>query len=250
MKVFKTITEFKSWRAQQTGSVGFVPTMGALHAGHGSLLKRACAANELCVLSIFVNPTQFNDPKDFEKYPNTLEADLKLAQDIGVNAVITPSKEDFYPDGYRYRLTEGRDSLILDGAHRPGHFDGVLTIVMKLFNVVQPTRAYFGEKDYQQLQLVKGMAEAFFMNLEVVPVPTMRETDGLAMSSRNVRLTPAQRKLAPMLYRALTNSKTDFEAKAELERQGFHVDYVEDLNGRRFAAAFLGDVRLIDNVGL
>ena len=250
MKILKTPAEFREWRRSVAGSVGFVPTMGALHDGHATLLRRCRAENDVAVLSVFVNPTQFNDPTDFEKYPLTWDADVALAEREGVDAIFAPAKADLYPDDYKYRAVETDFSRALDGAARPGHFDGVLTVVMKLFNVVRPHRAYFGEKDYQQLQLVRGMASAFFMDLEVVPVPTVRAADGLALSSRNLRLTPAQRELAPLLHKVILSAKSAADATAELTRAGFRVDAIEDFRGRRFAAAFLGDVRLIDNVEL
>lgn len=248
--VLRTPQEMRDWRRKISGPVGFVPTMGALHRGHEELLKRARAGGGAVVLSIFVNPTQFNDPKDFEKYPITWDRDLAMAERNGVDAVFAPVKGDLYPDDYKYRVAENDFSRELDGAHRPGHFDGVLSVVMKLFQVVRPDRAYFGEKDFQQLRLIEGMVDAFFMDLEIVPVPTVREDDGLAMSSRNVRLSEEERSRAPGIYRALTQSKSATEARARLESDGFKVDYVEDRDGRRFVAAFLGETRLIDNVAI
>lgn len=248
-RVIRSPQEFKQWRRDQASqTVGFVPTMGALHSGHESLLKRSREECELSVLSIFVNPTQFNDPKDFEKYPSTWERDLALAEAHGVDVVFYPRAEEMYPDGYHYKVIENEFSTVLCGASRPGHFDGVLSVVMKLFNVVSPTKAYFGEKDFQQLTLIQGMVRAFFMDLIIVPVATMREADGLAMSSRNVRLTLEQRAKAPAIYQAIKLSKSATEAATSLTEQGFKVDYVTDLKGRRFAAVFLGEVRLIDNV--
>jgi pantoate--beta-alanine ligase len=222
--------------------------MGALHAGHETLLKRCREENEISVLSIFVNPTQFNDPKDFEKYPLTWEEDLKIAEAHGVDVVFYPRYPEMYPDDYHYRVTENEWSQELCGKSRPGHFDGVLSVVMKLFNVVAPSRAYFGEKDFQQFTLIQGMVRAFFMDLILVPVPTVREADGLAMSSRNRRLTADERALAPLLYKTISSAASSEEARATLEKQGFKVDYLTDRKGRRFVAAFLGDVRLIDNV--
>lgn len=246
--VIRTPQEFKAWRKKQQGSVGFVPTMGALHSGHEELLKQARKNNDLVVLSIFVNPTQFNDPSDLEKYPKTWEQDLSMAETNKVDAIFYPRYNDMYPDNYRYKISENEYSLLLDGAHRPGHFDGVLSVVMKLFNIVAPTRAYFGEKDFQQMTLIKGMVESFFMNLEVVPVPTVREEDGLAKSSRNMRLSTEERAQAPLIYQAVTQCKTAEEAADKLNAQGFKVDYVTDIGNRRFVAAKLGEVRLIDNV--
>ncbi|MFV8248821.1 pantoate--beta-alanine ligase [Bdellovibrio bacteriovorus] len=247
-QVLRSPSEFQAWRRKQSGTVGFVPTMGALHTGHEELIKQARKNNDLVVLSIFVNPTQFNDPKDLEKYPQTWDQDLAMAERNNVDAIFFPRYPDMYPDNYRYKVSENEYSNLLDGAHRPGHFDGVLSVVMKLFNVVRPTKAYFGEKDFQQLTLIQGMVESFFMDLEIVPVPTVREEDGLAKSSRNLRLTPEERKKAPAIFKAITKSKSAEEAAASLSAQGFIVDYVTDVGNRRFVAAKLGEVRLIDNV--
>jgi len=256
VKILETVTDFINWRrgVPAGATIGFVPTMGALHAGHGSLLERARSENELVVLSIFVNPTQFNQASDLAKYPRTVEADLDIARQAGVSAVFIPrDASELYPEGYRYRLTETDFSKVLCGEHRPGHFDGVLTIVLKLFGLVRANRAYFGEKDYQQLTLIEGMARAFFLETEVVACPTVREEDGLAMSSRNTRLTEAERKIAPRLHAAMVSISDIAQARRELETQGFRVDYLEDRTVptgeiRRFAAAFLDEVRLIDNV--
>lgn len=246
--VLNSPQEMKSWRRAKNGTVGFVPTMGALHSGHEELLKRARIENDFVILSIFVNPTQFNDPNDFAKYPKTWEQDCAMAQRNGVDAIFLPRYAEMYPDNYRYKVSENDYSRILDGAHRPGHFDGVLSVVMKLFNLTVPHRAYFGEKDFQQMTLIKGMVESFFMNLEIVPVPTVREHDGLAMSSRNTRLSAQERNQAPLIYKAISESKSAKEATEILTAQGFKVDYVTDIENRRYVAAFLGEVRLIDNV--
>jgi len=241
--------EVRARRAYQGVSIGFVPTMGALHAGHRALLERARKENERVVLSIFVNPTQFNDPADLAKYPRTLEADLKLAEDL-VDDVIAPPAAELYPDNYRYRVTEHVFSRELEGAHRPGHFDGVLTVVLKLLNLVQPQRAYFGEKDWQQLRLVEGMVKALLLPVKIVPCETEREHDGLALSSRNRRLSPQARAHAtrfPAILRSAPNPAAAVEA---LESAGFGVDYVEDREGVRLGAVRIEDVRLIDNVRL
>lgn len=248
--VFPNLADWRALRASadwQGRTIGFVPTMGALHEGHAALLKRARAENDRVVLSVFVNPTQFNDPSDLAKYPRTLEADVKLAAPY-TDAVIAPTPDQLYPDNYRYRVTENDVSRRWEGAHRPGHFDGVLTIVLKLFNLVQPTRAYFGEKDWQQLQLVRGMVDALFLPLEIVPCPTIREPDGLAMSSRNRRLSPAARAKAPEFAHALREATDASVAAARLRDAGFEVDYVDDAEGVRMAAVRLDGVRLIDNV--
>lgn len=253
MKVFESLAAFRDWRASAAvarPNVGFVATMGALHAGHVALVRRSVAENEQTVASIFVNPTQFDRADDLAKYPRQHEADLALLEAERVDAVLLPQAEELYPDNYRYRVSESEVSKRLCGAYRPGHFDGVLTIVMKLLNIVRPARAYFGEKDYQQLQLIRGMVDAFFMDTVIVPCPTVREHDGLALSSRNQRLDAGERALAPSLSRVLRESPDPTSARAELERLGFDVDYVEDWDGRRLAAAHLGSVRLIDNVPL
>ncbi len=258
MKIFENAAELRDWRSARDPklSVGLVATMGALHAGHAKLIERASAENDLVVLSIFVNPTQFNQPSDLEKYPRTVEADLELARKVKVSAVLLPREPlELYPDNYRYRVRETEFSEALCGAHRPGHFEGVLTVVLKLFGIVNPTRAYFGEKDYQQVSLIEGMARAFFLPVRVVTVETERETDGLAMSSRNVRLSVEERKIAPRLYAAMKEIPSLTNAKRALSECGFRVDYLEDRtvadgSRRRFAAAFLGDVRLIDNIAL
>ena len=211
-------------------------------------MRKARAENKKVVASIFVNPTQFNDPKDLEKYPRTLEQDLRLLENEKVDAVFLPNYNEIYQDNYEIKVSESNLSKRFCGAHRPGHFDGVLTVVMKLFNIVQPQKSYFGEKDYQQYLLIKKMAESLFMNIEVIPVPTMREKDGLAMSSRNLLLTPEERQKAPRLHHWITQKISLEEIKKNLDIEGFRVDYLEEFEGRRLVAAFLGKVRLIDNV--
>jgi pantoate--beta-alanine ligase len=239
-------------RARGAGATGFVPTLGALHEGHLSLVRRARAENARAWASIFVNPAQFNDPRDLERYPRTFERDLEMLAGAGCDLAFLPRAEDIYRDGYRYRVTENALSHELEGAVRPGHFDGVLTVVLKLLLLTRPDRAYFGEKDFQQLQLVEGLVHAFFLDTRIVRCPTLREADGLAMSSRNRLLSPAERARAPALHRVLAESlaahRPAAEAAAALAREGFDVDYVADRDGRRLAAVRLGQVRLIDNV--
>jgi pantoate--beta-alanine ligase len=250
--VCSSLTEWRALRAAPEWAgrtIGLVPTMGALHEGHAALLARARAENERVVLSIFVNPTQFNDPADLAKYPRTLDADVALAEPY-TDAVIAPSAEEFYPDGYRYRVTENDLSRRWEGAHRTGHFDGVLTVVLKLFNLVQPTRAYFGEKDRQQLELVQGMVAALLLPVEVVPCPTVRDADGLALSSRNRRLSPAARRLAAVFPRVLRTAPDAAAATTQLNAAGLAVDYVADHGSVRLGAVQLEGVRLIDNVPL
>jgi len=252
MRVVHHIAEWQALRAGPEFSertIGFVPTMGALHAGHRSLLARARAENDLVVLSIFVNPAQFNDPTDLQRYPRTLDSDLALAEGL-VDAVLVPSADEMYRDNYRYRVTETDLSLRWEGAHRPGHFDGVLTVVLKLLNLVQAGRAYFGEKDWQQLQLVRGMAQALFLSTEIVACPTERAPDGLALSSRNARLSDSGRIQAAQFPKILREIPSAADAIPALEAAGFGVDYVADHGAIRLGAVRLEGIRLIDNVRL
>ena len=252
MHVSHSAAEWLERRRAIPGSttLGFVPTMGALHRGHASLVERCRTENDLTVVSIFVNPTQFNDPKDLDRYPRTLESDLAILRDLGTGEVILPQAAEFYPHGYRFRIEAESLTGIMEGVHRPGFLQGVMTVVLKLLNLVRADRAYFGEKDYQQLKVVAELAAEFFTGTEIVPCPTVRECSGLAESSRNALLSAAAKQKAPALYRALTTAPTPADALAALESEGFQVDYVEEHWGRRFAAAFLGGIRLIDNVAL
>jgi pantoate--beta-alanine ligase len=253
MKVVEGVADLVAERrARGAGTTGFVPTMGALHEGHLALVRRARAENSRAWASIFVNPSQFDDPGDLARYPRTLDQDLAALGAAGCDLAFLPRAEEIYRDGYRYRVTESPLSQELEGAARPGHFDGVLTVVLKLLLLTRPDRAYFGEKDFQQLQLVEGLVHAFFLDTRIVRCPTVRESDGLAMSSRNRLLPPADRARAPALHRVLAESiagRRPAAAAAEsLAREGFEVDYVADRDGRRLAAVRLGKVRLIDNV--
>ncbi len=248
------IDRLEHWRRERRGlagrSLGFVPTMGALHEGHAALVERSVRENDLTVVSVYVNPTQFDQPDDLEHYPRTLEEDRRLAEKLGVDYLLCPPGREMYPDGYAYKVTESPFSQKLCGAHRTGHFDGVLTVVLKLLNFVRPHRAYFGEKDFQQLELVRGMVDAFLLEVEIVACPTVRESDGLAASSRNRHLTPAERELAREFPRLLRSPGRARDIVRELEARGFAVDYVEEQRGRRLGAVRLGEVRLIDNIAL
>jgi pantoate--beta-alanine ligase len=252
MKIIDSLQDWRTVRARLSGTVGFVPTMGALHAGHMSLVARSCGQNDVTVVSIYVNPTQFDQSADLAAYPTPLEADLALLRARDVDYVLLPRYEDIYPDGFRFHVEETCFARELCGAHRANHFTGVLTVVMKLLNLVRPKRAYFGEKDYQQFMLVRDMAAAFFLDVEIVPCPIIREPDGLALSSRNVRLDAAARRIAPELHKTLRAVADDSVAVATLQARGFEVDYVKSTLGRRFGAVRIrsgdGDVRLIDNV--
>jgi pantoate--beta-alanine ligase len=207
MQVFRTIAEFSRWRAAATPSVGFVPTMGYLHEGHLSLVRRARSENDSVVVSIFVNPTQFGPHEDFQRYPRDPNRDLGLLDTAQVDAVFTPAVDEMYPAGASTMVEVEALSHILEGASRPGHFRGVATIVCTLFHVVHPDRAYFGEKDYQQLQVIQRMVHDLRMPVKVIGCPTIREPDGLAMSSRNVYLSPPERQAAAALSRALSQAK-------------------------------------------
>lgn len=254
MKVIEGLDDWRRIRRTLDGSIGFVPTMGALHDGHGELLERSVAENGHTVLSIYLNPTQFNNPADLDCYPKSLERDLRMACRLGVDWVITPTFAQMYADGYRYQVEEKTFSRELCGAHRPGHFTGVLTVVLKLLNLVRPERAYFGEKDYQQYLLIRDMCAALFLDVEIVPCATVREADGLAMSSRNRNLDGPGRVRAGLLNNLIRSALDDETVAQALTQAGFAVDYVVSREGRRFAAASLdcGDrqVRLIDNVAL
>ncbi len=252
MRTFKNLSEWQTRRKSFAPDtrVGFVPTMGALHQGHLELIKRSKNENDVTVVSIFVNPTQFNNAEDLAKYPKTLEHDIELLESIDTDYLLVPEYNDMYPDNYQYRVSENEMSSKFCGAYRPGHFEGVLTVVLKLLNLVQPKRSYFGEKDFQQLSLIRGMVEAFFIHTEIIAVPTVREASGLAMSSRNRRLSEEGKTLAAALPQILKSSTSADAAQKQLSEAGFKVDYVEDFNGRRLAAAWLENVRLIDNVDL
>ncbi len=251
MKIIDSVNTYREMRKEfEVKKIGFVPTMGALHIGHAALIERSVAECDVTVLSIYLNPTQFDNIADLEKYPATVEADLELAKNLGVEIVLMPDYEQMYPDGFRYQVEETQFSHRLCGAHRTGHFTGVLTVVMKLLNIVRPQRAYFGEKDFQQYKLIESMADAFFLDVEIVACQTVREEDGLAFSSRNLNLDNSERELAARLYEALVADVPDEDVCSRLTDSGFDVDYIETYDGRRFGAAKLGKVRLIDNVSI
>jgi pantoate--beta-alanine ligase len=234
----KTIDALRE-ATSSAGSLGLVPTMGALHAGHMALVKRARAENDCVVVSIFVNPLQFGAGEDLERYPNPLDADMALLNGAGVDVVYLPTPNLMYPQGFQTGVKVGALADTLCGASRQGHFDGVATVVLKLFNQVQPNRAYFGEKDYQQLCIINRLIKDFNLSLEVIGVPTVRETDGLALSSRNQYLSDQERAIAPALFANLRKCAENIKkldalggvlkfTKSELLAQGFtSVDYLE-----------------------
>ena len=249
MKIIKTVSEMKEIRKQNSDKkIGFVPTMGGLHKGHLSLVNKAKSENDITVVSVYLNPTQFNDKKDLETYPANFNDDCALLEKAGVDYLFAPTYPVMYPDDYKYKVIETDFSKTLCGAKRPGHFDGVLTVVMKLFNIVRPTNAYFGEKDFQQYKLLKGMIEAFFLDINIVPCPIVREENGLAISSRNRKLSAQGLAKAPEFHKILAQGGSDEKIAENLEKAGFKVDYVTTTGNRLYAAVFLEDVRLIDNI--
>jgi len=204
MQVVGLISEIRTLRQQRSGTVGFVPTMGYLHRGHLALVKQARIENSSVIVSIYVNPIQFGPKEDFSTYPRDLSNDLELLREEGTDIVFVPSDNEMYPRGFSSWVDVEKVAETLEGASRPGHFRGVATVVAKLFNIVQPTRAYFGQKDAQQVVVIKRMVTDLNLGIDIVVVPTVREEDGLAMSSRNIYLSPAERKTATILFKALT----------------------------------------------
>lgn len=250
MEVIDTIDD---WREIKRGmshrSLGLVPTMGALHHGHLTLVRQSMRENEVTSVSVFVNPAQFNNPDDLQSYPRDMAGDKTLLDREGVDYLFAPRRyEEIYPDDYRYKVSESILSAQLCGKNRPGHFDGVLTIILKLFNIIGPDRAYFGEKDYQQLLLIKDMTRSLFLPVSVIALPIVREEDGLAMSSRNRLLSNENRILAGKFPHILRESDTCHEAIEQLIENGIEVDYIKEMHGRRFGAIKIAGVRLIDNV--
>lgn len=248
------VTEISEWLALKkqlsNKNMGFIPTMGHLHDGHLALCRRSKAENEISVVSIFVNPTQFNQSDDFEKYPRTTAQDVDRLNSCEIDYLFCPKAEDIYKDNYEVQVTETHISQVLEGEHRPGHFNGMLTVVLKLLNIIQPSRAYFGEKDYQQLILVKKMVQALFLPIEIIACQTIRAEDGLALSSRNSRLNQNQRQRAALFPDHLKNTRNTKEAAEQLISLGFKVDYIDEKWERRLGAVWLDDIRLIDNFPL
>jgi len=249
MKVINTIqalrAELSSARAAGK-SIGLVPTMGALHEGHASLVRRSVKENDFTVVSVFLNPTQFNDKSDLERYPRTLEADCALLEQCGATIVFAPSVAEIYPEPDTRQFSYPPTDSVMEGAHRPGHFNGVCQIVSKLFSYVDPDRGYFGEKDYQQIAVIRRMAEDLGFKLEIIPCPVVREPSGLAMSSRNTLLTEAERQTAARIYAILKESKklaADHEVDEVREQviqqinavDGLEVEYYSIVDGLSLA---------------
>ena len=232
MRGVKTISELKSLISgykQENKTVGLVPTMGALHAGHKSLVDRARKENDIVVVSVFVNPTQFNNKQDLATYPRTEERDCALLEAAGCDVVFMPAVEEVYPEPDNRQFDLGAVAEVMEGAHRPGHFNGVAQIVSKLFGFVEPDRAYFGEKDFQQIAVIRKMVQLEGFKLQIVACPIKREDDGLALSSRNVRLTAEQRQLAPNIYRVLKESCNFAKSHTVAETEKFVVDSLNAL---------------------
>ena len=277
MKVVHTVKELREALAVEKSlgkKVGFVPTMGALHKGHASLVKRSAEENDVTVASVFVNPTQFNDAKDLEKYPRTLEADCELLQTYGATLVFAPSVDEVYPEPDTRQFSYVPIDTVMEGKFRPGHFNGVCQVVSKLFDMVQPDAAYFGEKDFQQLAVIRAMVADKKYGIDIVGCPIVREDDGLAMSSRNMRLSAEDRKNALNISRTLFKSSTfaaDHSVRETLEwiekaitaSPGLELEYFEIVDGDTLQpvedwgespyivgciTVFCGDVRLIDNI--
>jgi pantoate--beta-alanine ligase len=258
-------------------SIGFVATMGALHSGHLALVERSASDNDITVVSVYVNPTQFNNPEDLEKYPRTLDRDIKYLESAGCDVVFTPTDDDMYPEGKKSKSYPfGSLATKMEGEFRPGHFDGVGTVVQKLFEIIEPNNAYFGEKDYQQVLVVRKMAELEGLDVNVVGCPIEREANGLAKSSRNERLTDEQMEKGSIIYKSLlmaSDLKEKGKTVEEIEKavketfdqqEMFDLEYFNiadtttmellsgsiDVPARAFIAAFAGNVRLIDNIAL
>lgn len=277
MKIVSSIKDLKNFLAlerEKGKKVGLVPTMGALHAGHISLVKRCVAENDICVVSDFVNPTQFNDKHDLETYPRTLEADCALLEPVGCDYVFAPSVAEMYPEPDTRIFDLGPVAAVMEGPRRPGHFNGVAQVVSKLFYIVEPDNAYFGEKDFQQIAVIREMVRQLNLPVHIVDCPIQREADGLALSSRNTRLTSEQRQKAPVIARTLKESTTFVPAKSVQEVIDFvvntinqvpemEVEYFEIVDGHTMQSiqnwsdttypvgcitVYCGEVRLIDNI--
>ena len=277
MKIVNSIQELKRYLAeerQHNKQIGFVPTMGALHNGHLSLVKRCVEENDVCVVSIFVNPTQFNDKNDLATYPRTLDKDSALLEPVGCDYVFAPTETEMYPEPDTRTFDFGTVSAVMEGARRPGHFNGVAQIVSKLFYAVEPDNAYFGEKDFQQIAVIRAMVKQLNIPVKINACPILREDDGLALSSRNVRLTPEQRQKAPLIARTLKES-TNFAAGKSVQEtidyvvntinadpvmrveyyeivDGVTMESIKDWSDTEYAVGcitvYCGEVRLIDNV--
>lgn len=279
MKIFSKISDTTSYIRQQKENgktIGFVPTMGALHKGHLALMKRAKQENDILVVSIFVNPIQFNNKSDLDNYPRVFDKDIKLLEEIDTDILFAPTAREMYPEEVKKQYDFGALGNVMEGANRPGHFNGVAIVVSKLFDITIPHRAYFGEKDFQQLAIINKLVKIENIDVEIVPCEIVREGDGLAMSSRNARLTISQRKAAPFIHKALQNAikyagkksvvelkewvENEFEDKNEFNLEYFEISDSVDLQpitnwnevevAMGFIVVNMGNIRLIDNIRL
>jgi len=277
MNIYKSIEDLQAFVEAERAKglrIAFVPTMGALHAGHLSLVRRALSECDRCIVSVFVNPTQFNDPRDLETYPRTLEADSTLLASVGASALFAPEVSTIYPEEDTRTFEVGAVAEVMEGRYRPGHFNGVMQVVSRLFDIVRPDCAYFGEKDFQQIAVIRAMVRLIGSPVEIIACPIVREADGLALSSRNVRLSAEERREAPQIYRILSESRSwakEMSPQQVIERvteqinavPHLRVEYFEivDTNSLQPIASwsdspaphgcitvFCGEVRLIDNI--
>ncbi|EET21098.1 pantoate-beta-alanine ligase [Francisella philomiragia subsp. philomiragia ATCC 25015] len=252
MIISKNIEQFSLLRESFTKDqkIGFVPTMGALHSGHISLIKKSKSENDVAIVSIFVNPTQFNNPNDYQTYPNQLQQDIQILESLDVDILFNPSEKDIYPDGNLLRIQpELEIANILEGKARPGHFSGMLTVVLKLLQITKPDNLYLGEKDYQQVMLIKQLVKDFFIKTKVIVCSTQREATGLPLSSRNKNLTSADMKIANKVYEILRQDNfSDLEELTnKINSTGATTEYIQKINNRIFLALYISKVRLIDN---
>jgi pantoate--beta-alanine ligase len=277
MEIFAKISDNRSFieKLKEEGkTIGFVPTMGALHEGHLALMRKAKAENDILVVSIFVNPIQFNNKSDLDKYPRVIDDDIKLLEQINCDILFSPSANEMYPEPIHKEYDFGLLGQVMEGANRPGHFNGVAIVVKRLFDICIPDRAYFGEKDFQQLAIINKLVKIENMEVEIVSCPIVRENDGLAMSSRNMRLNQKQRKLAPFIFETLKSAKkiapaksvydikqwveNQFNNKKEFELEYFEIsesvdlqpisDWSDTKTAMGFIVVKMGTVRLIDNI--
>ena len=277
MNIYKSIEDLQAFVEAERAKglrIAFVPTMGALHAGHLSLVRRALSECDRCIVSVFVNPTQFNDPRDLETYPRTLEADSELLASVGASALFAPEVSTIYPKEDTRTFDVGTVAEVMEGRYRPGHFNGVMQVVSRLFDIVRPDCAYFGEKDFQQIAVIRAMVRLIGSPVEIIACPIVREADGLALSSRNVRLSAEERREAPQIYRILSESRSwakEMSPQQVIERVTEQINAVPHLRVEYFEivdtdslqpiaswsdspaphgciTVFCGEVRLIDNI--
>jgi len=277
MNIYKSIEDLQAFVEAERAKglrIAFVPTMGALHAGHLSLVRRALSECDRCIVSVFVNPTQFNDPRDLETYPRTLEADSTLLASVGASALFAPEVSTIYPEEDTRTFDVGAVAEVMEGRYRPGHFNGVMQVVSRLFDIVRPDCAYFGEKDFQQIAVIRAMVRLIDSPVEIIACPIVREADGLALSSRNVRLSAEERREAPQIYRILSESRSwakEMSPQQVIERVTEQINAVPHLRVEYFEivdtdslqpiaswsdspaphgciTVFCGEVRLIDNI--